>query len=101
GVLTDQLGNIQQGHENYARAVVQPIAALLKDLKSRGLLASTLVVWAGEFGRTPFAQGADGRDHNPFGFTVWLAGGGVKPGVAFGATDEWGYKVAQDRVEVH
>ncbi len=79
----------------------RPIAGLLTDLKSRGLLASTLVVWAGEFGRTPFAQGADGRDHNPFGFTVWLAGGGVKGGYAHGATDEWGYKVVDGRVEIH
>ena len=74
----DQHGGLKDGHEKNCRAVDQPIAGLLKDLKSRGLLDSTLVVWAGEFGRTPFAQGTDGRDHNPFGFTVWLAGGGVK-----------------------
>ena len=84
-----------------ARAVDQPIAALLKDLKARGLLDTTLVVWAGEFGRTPFAQGADGRDHNPFGFTVWLAGGGAKAGAAHGETDEWGYKAVADKVEMH
>ena len=71
--------------------------ALLKDLKARGLLESTLVVWAGEFGRTPFAQGSDGRDHNPFGFTVWLAGGGVKGGIVYGETDEWGYKVVDEQ----
>ena len=71
------------------------------DLKRRGLLDDTLVVWAGEFGRTPFAQGADGRDHNPFGFTVWLAGGGVKGGMVYGETDEWGYKAVEDRCEIH
>ena len=76
----DQHSNLKSGHENNARAVDQPIAALLKDLRQRGLLDDTLVVWAGEFGRTPFAQGKNGRDHNQFGFTVWLAGGGVKPG---------------------
>lgn len=97
----DQHSNLQKGHEDNARAVDQPIAALLKDLKSRGLLDSTLVVWAGEFGRTPFAQGANGRDHNPFGFTIWLAGGGIKPGVVHGETDEWGYKAVQHKVEIH
>jgi hypothetical protein len=97
----DQHGNLRQGHENNARAVDQPIAALLTDLKARGLLDTTLVVWAGEFGRTPFAQGADGRDHNQFGFSIWLAGGGVRPGMAYGATDEWGYKVVDGRVEIH
>jgi hypothetical protein len=97
----DQHGGLKQGHENNARAVDQPIAALLKDLKARGLLATTLVVWAGEFGRTPFAQGSDGRDHNQFGFTIWLAGGGVKPGIHYGATDEWGYKAVDNKVEIH
>ncbi len=97
----DQHSKLRKGHEDNARAVDQPIAALLQDLKSRGLLQSTLVVWAGEFGRTPFAQGSDGRDHNPFGFTLWLAGGGIKPGVVYGETDEWGYKVIKDRVEIH
>jgi uncharacterized protein (DUF1501 family) len=81
--------------------VDQPIAALLKDLKSRGLLDSTLVVWGGEFGRTPFAQGGDGRDHNPFGFTMWMAGGGVRGGVVRGATDEFGYKAVQDVTSIH
>jgi hypothetical protein len=97
----DQHGGLKQGHENNARAVDQPVAALLKDLKARGLLATTLVIWAGEFGRTPFAQGSDGRDHNQFGFTIWLAGGGVKPGVHYGATDEWGYKAVENKVEIH
>jgi hypothetical protein len=97
----DQHGGLKQGHENNARAVDQPMAALLYDLKRRGLLDTTLLVWAGEFGRTPFAQGNDGRDHNQFGFTIWLAGGGVKPGVHYGATDEFGYKAVQDKVEIH
>jgi hypothetical protein len=97
----DQHGGLKAGHEKNARAVDQPIAGLLRDLKARGLLATTLVVWAGEFGRTPFAQGGDGRDHNPFGFTVWLAGGGVRPGAVYGETDEWGYKVVRGKVEVH
>ncbi|WP_146527918.1 DUF1501 domain-containing protein [Novipirellula artificiosorum] len=97
----DQHSQLKEGHENNARAVDQPIAGLLKDLRQRGLLDDTLVVWAGEFGRTPFAQGKDGRDHNPFGFTVWLAGGGVKAGTIYGATDEWGYKAIENRVEVH
>ena len=97
----DQHGNLRKGHEDNCRAVDQPIAGLLKDLKSRGLLESTLVIWGGEFGRTPFAQGGDGRDHNPFGFTIWMAGGGVKAGTVHGQTDEWGYKVVDGRVEIH
>jgi hypothetical protein len=97
----DQHGQLRQGHENNARAVDRPIAGLLKDLKARGLLDSTLVVWAGEFGRTPFAQGSDGRDHNPFGFTIWLAGGGARAGASYGATDEWGYKQVQGKAEIH
>jgi len=97
----DQHSGMRKGHEDNARAVDQPIAALLKDLKQRGLLDQTLVLWAGEFGRTPFAQGSDGRDHNPYGFTVWMAGGGVKPGFAYGETDEWGYKVVNGKLEMH
>jgi len=97
----DQHGGLKSGHTNNARAVDQPIAALLKDLKGRGLLDETLVIWAGEFGRTPFSQGSDGRDHNPFGFTIWMAGGGVKGGVAYGATDEFGYKAVENRVEIY
>ena len=97
----DQHSNLKAGHENNARAVDQPIAALIKDLKQRGLLDQTLVVWAGEFGRTPFAQGVNGRDHNPFGFTIWLAGGGVKAGSVYGQTDEWGYKAVENRTEMH
>jgi hypothetical protein len=97
----DQHGKLKQGHENNARAVDQPIAGLLKDLKARGLLESTLVVWAGEFGRTPMAQGSDGRDHNPFGFTVWLAGGGTKGGTVFGATDDYGYFAVENKLQIH
>jgi len=97
----DQHGGMKKGHEANALAVDQPIAGLLKDLKQRGLLDSTLVIWAGEFGRTPFAQGSDGRDHNPFGFTVWMAGGGVKGGFSYGETDEWGYKVVAGKLEMH
>jgi uncharacterized protein (DUF1501 family) len=78
----------------------RPVAGLLQDLKSRGLLDSTLVVWAGEFGRLPVAEGADGRDHNPHGFSFWLAGGGVKAGVVHGATDEFGYKAIEKPVTV-
>ncbi len=98
----DQHEDLKGGHEKNALAVDQPIAGLLTDLKRRGLLDCTLVVWAGEFGRTPFAQGAKGgRDHNPFGFSVWLAGGGAKGGTVFGATDEFGYKAVAGRLEVH
>jgi hypothetical protein len=97
----DQHGDLKGGHEANARAVDQPIGALLADLKQRGLLGETLVVWAGEFGRTPFAQGSDGRDHNPFGFSIWLAGGGIKGGTVHGVTDDYGYKVVADKVEIH
>ncbi|QDV52514.1 DUF1501 domain-containing protein [Gimesia fumaroli] len=97
----DQHSNLKRDHENNARAVDQPIAGLLKDLKQRGLLDSTLVIWGGEFGRTPFAQGTNGRDHNPFGFSMWMAGGGIKGGTVYGTTDEWGYKVVENRVEIH
>jgi hypothetical protein len=98
----DQHDRLQEGHEKMARATDQPIAALLKDLKARGLLGQTLVVWAGEFGRTPVAQGtSSGRDHNPYGFSIWLAGGGIKGGTAYGATDEYGFHSVQNRVEIH
>lgn len=97
----DQHSDLRTGHQNNARATDQPVAALLKDLKARGLLERTLVVWAGEFGRTPMAQGSDGRDHNPFGFSIWLAGGGVKGGTVYGATDEYGYFAVENKVEIH
>ena len=92
----DSHGNLKRDHERNAFVVDQAIAALLKDLKARGLLDETLILWAGEFGRTPFAQGNDGRDHNPQGFTVWLAGGGVKGGSIYGATDEFGYRATEN-----
>jgi uncharacterized protein (DUF1501 family) len=79
----------------------RPIAALLKDLRQRGLLDDTLVIWGGEFGRTPVSEAGDGRDHNHYGFTMWMAGGGVKAGVAYGATDEFGFKATEGRVSVH
>jgi hypothetical protein len=93
-------------HRSMARRVDRPIAGLLKDLKSRGLLEDTLVIWAGEFGRTPVADGRypdkpAGRDHNPYGFTTWLAGGGVKGGRVIGATDEFGFRAVEDRVHVN
>ena len=102
----DQHARLEQGHRINARATDKPIAALLKDLKSRGMLDETLVVWGGEFGRTPTAQfrndpSATGRDHNPFGFTMWMAGGGIQPGMVHGATDEYGYFVVENKVHVH
>ncbi len=97
----DAHANLRKNHEANAAAVDQPVAGLLMDLKSRGLLDSTLVLFASEFGRTPFAQGSDGRDHNPFGFTVWLAGGGVKGGTIHGATDEYGYKAVENKLTMH
>ncbi|CAN5216611.1 DUF1501 domain-containing protein [soil metagenome] len=97
----DQHSDLRGGHERNARATDQPTAALLKDLKARGLLDETLVIWAGEFGRTPMAQGSDGRDHNPFGFSIWLAGGGIKPGITYGQTDDYGYFVVENKVEMH
>ncbi len=97
----DQHGNLVAGHEANARAVDLPIAGLLRDLKARGLLESTLVVWGGEFGRTPMAQGSDGRDHNPFGFTMWLAGGGIKGGTVYGATDDYGYYAIENKLQIH
>jgi hypothetical protein len=97
----DQHSNLAK-HGDHARAVDRPIGALLADLKSRGLLEDTLVWWGGEFGRTPYAEkNGTGRDHNPGGFTVWLAGGGVKAGFAYGATDEFGHRAVQDKVHMH
>lgn len=96
----DQHSKIQQ-HAVHAQATDKPVAALLADLKSRGLLEDTLVWWGGEFGRNPFTQGSDGRDHNPRGFTHFLAGGGVKAGFAFGSTDEFGHEAVEDRVHMH
>jgi len=81
--------------------VDQPIAGLIRDLRDRGLLEETLIVWAGEFGRTPFSQGSTGRDHNPYGFSVWLAGGGTKKGTVFGATDEFGYHAIDHQATIY
>ena len=97
----DAHGNLKENHDRQCAQTDQPIAALLTDLKQRGLLDTTLVVWGGEFGRLPTHQGSDGRDHNPFGFTMWLAGGGVRSGLAYGATDEFGYTAVENKVHVH
>ena len=104
----DQHGKLVEHHRVNAKSTDKPIAGVLKDLKARGMLRDTLVVWGGEFGRTPCAQIPDngnlanvGRDHNPFGFTMWMAGGGVKPGIVHGATDEFGYFAVEDKVHVH
>ncbi|MFK7769347.1 MAG: DUF1501 domain-containing protein [Mariniblastus sp.] len=97
----DQHQNLKKGHYDNAMVVDQPIGAFLTDLKERGMLDDTLVVWSGEFGRTPFAQGSNGRDHNPFGFSLWMAGGGIKGGVVHGATDEFGYKAIENRLEIY
>jgi hypothetical protein len=97
----DQHSNLPE-HAHHARAVDRPIAGLLADLKQRGLLEDTLVWWGGEFGRTPYAQNqGTGRDHNPDGFTMWLAGGGVMPGLAYGATDEFGHMAQHNKVHMH
>jgi len=97
----DQHSNLIK-HADHARAVDKPVAGLLTDLKQRGLLEDTLVWWGGEFGRTPYAEkNGTGRDHNPGGFTVWLAGGGVKPGFVLGETDEFGHKAVVDKVHMH
>ncbi len=93
----DAHGNLKNGHSKLCGQVDQPIGALLKDLKRRGLLDETLVVWGTEFGRTPGTQGADGRDHHPYGFSVWMAGGGIKGGIAHGATDELGFHAVENR----
>ncbi len=94
----DAHDNVVQNHERMAGATDKPIAGLLKDLKQRGLLDETLVIWGSEFGRTPVSQNGKGRDHNPPGFTIWMAGGGVKGGTVYGATDEIGYRAVTDRV---
>ena len=100
-VQWDQHGDLYRGHMKNAAEVDRPIAGLLQDLKDRDMLRDTLVLWGGEFGRTPTAQGSDGRDHNPHGFTMWMAGGGVKGGLAYGATDDYGYYAVQDKMHVH
>jgi uncharacterized protein (DUF1501 family) len=93
----DAHGNLKGSHAQLFKAVDKPVAGLLKDLKQRGLLESTIVIFATEFGRTPASQGSDGRDHHPYGFSVWMSGGGVKGGVAHGATDEIGFHAVEQR----
>ncbi len=97
----DQHSDLRAKHAELARQVDRPIAGLLQDLKARGLLDETLVIWGGEFGRTPTAQGKDGRDHNPHAFTYWFAGGGVKKGFTYGASDDYGFYAAEDKMHVH
>jgi uncharacterized protein (DUF1501 family) len=97
----DSHGNLEADHRKLAKEIDQPIAALLTDLKQRGLLNDTLVIWGGEFGRTPTTEGSNGRDHNPYGFSMWLAGGGVKGGTVHGATDEFGFQAIENKVHVH
>ena len=99
--LWDQHGKLREELANNCAATDQPVAALLQDLKARGLLEDTLVIWGGEFGRTPTAEGDNGREHHPFGFTMWVAGGGVKGGIVHGATDEFGWHAVRDKVHVH
>jgi hypothetical protein len=97
----DAHDNLNENHEKMCGHVDRPIATLLRDLKARGLLDETLVVWCSEFGRTPMSQGGKGRDHNPYGYTMWLAGGGVKGGQAVGETDEFGLRAVKDRISVN
>lgn len=101
GQVWDQHGNLESGHNKNALATDQPIAALISDLKQRGLWDDTLIVWGGEFGRTPVVQGKNGRDHNPQGFSMVLSGGGVRTGITFGETDDYGYFAEKDRVHMH
>ncbi len=97
----DQHFNLETALTANCHAVDQPIAALLSDLKSRGMLQDTLVIWAGEFGRTPHAQGGDGRDHNNKAFSLWMAGGGAKGGYSHGTTDDYGYEAVDHPVQIH
>jgi len=97
----DAHSGCKQNHEKQARRVDQPIAALLQDLDQRGLLEETLVIWGGEFGRTPIRQGGDGRDHHPYGFSMWMAGGGIRGGKVIGATDDFGFSAVEDKVHVN
>jgi hypothetical protein len=97
----DQHRNLKSDHANHARSVDKPISGLLTDLKTRGLLKDTLVIWGGEFGRTPHAQNGDGRDHNNKGYSLWMAGGGAKPGLSYGRTDDYGYEAVENKVHVH
>ena len=97
----DATEGLRTGFKKRCLEVDRPMAALIKDLRQRGLLEETLVVWTGEFGRTPFAQGVDGRDHNPSAFSMWMAGAGINGGVIHGKTDEYGYRVIENEVTIH
>jgi hypothetical protein len=99
--LWDQHGGLKTELPANCAATDVPIAGLLKDLKTRGQLHDTLVIWGGEFGRTPTAENADGREHHPFGFTMWLAGGGIRGGMTYGHTDDFGWHAVENRVHVH
>ena len=92
---------IRDSHNTQAEKVDQPIAGLISDLEQRGLLESTLLVWVGEFGRTPIKQGTNGRDHHPYGFSAFLAGGGIRGGKTIGATDDFGFAAVEDKVHVN
>ena len=97
----DHHRNLRENLPTKCQEIDQPIAGLLTDLKQRDLLKDTLIIWAGEFGRTPHAQGGNGRDHNNKGYTTWMAGGGVKGGFSYGATDEHGYEAVEGRLHIH
>jgi len=97
----DQHTDLVEKHTKNAKEVDKPIAGLLKDLKARGLLDDTLVIWGGEFGRTPVSESGNGRDHNPYGYTIWMAGAGLKKGFIYGATDDIGYHAVEDRMHIH
>jgi uncharacterized protein (DUF1501 family) len=97
----DAHDGVDMTHVEMCKSIDKPVSGLLTDLKSRGLLDQTLVIWGGEFGRTPMTESTSGRDHNPYGFTMWMAGAGIKGGIAHGATDALGLRAEQDRVHVH
>jgi uncharacterized protein (DUF1501 family) len=101
GSRWDAHQGIEANHSGLCRSSDKPVAGLLKDLKRRGLLDETLVIWGGEFGRTPMSEKGDGRDHNPYGFTMWMAGGGVRGGTTHGTTDEIGLHAVEDRLHIH
>jgi hypothetical protein len=101
GSKWDAHSDMEGNHSQYCKESDKPIAGLLKDLKRRGLLDSTLVIWGGEFGRTPMSESGTGRDHNPYGFTMWMAGGGIKPGTVYGATDSIGLYAVEDKAHIH
>jgi hypothetical protein len=101
GSKWDAHSKLEQNHAELCAQMDKPVAGLIRDLKSRGLLDETLVIWGGEFGRTPMSEKGDGRDHNPYGFTMWMAGGGVQGGRTIGATDELGLRAVSERLHVH